>query len=399
MEQDKFSKIVKGMHPYGVVIENTTDKDIENVEVFNAKKNLHSVERIFTNGILEKNGVKIKGIYSEVKYQLLLGQISTQPFSVGIIALDFFGIENADKFDSLGLSYSNSLDSENNEPIKLSNPEKAVNGNNVTLFFECNGIKLDMHASVTIPMLPAKTKITLLTYPKQAEDSDFKKNVKINKTIKVRVSNTTSEQTERIVVFNGNCIIGSSGFNENGDYLIRDGDISITSLMDGMSYKDILMDIMVNPDTIIKTYLNYSEKEKEKIFCTVNTTDASGLTCSAPIIFLNDPYDRRTVYNENTDKRLWYDIVSKAPYRVDGTFSLYIESLLPNSTLDIEMCIAEPRERVPYIAPEPQPTPMELFEQKVDKLQETMDYMISAINLIGLVKLVKAEPSNEDKAK
>jgi len=143
----------------------------------------------------------------------------------------------------------------------------------------------------------------------------------------ITVSNSNASAVTNFILFNGNVTPpGSTGWS-GGNY--SSGGVTVTGVY--TTYQTLVSQSMTQPFTIGSTYvsaINVNAQVQQAL--TVNTTDASGMTQGVPIPFLKDPYQNQPD-----------TLVNNTPYRIDGTTSVTITTILPNAVVTYQFFPAQ----------------------------------------------------------
>lgn len=115
--------------------------------------------------------------------------------------------------------------------------------------------------------------------------------------------------------------LNNAGFTAGGSLVI--GTITISSLISGITYREMLYQFQGNPFSVGLTYIQSDTAGQLIQPITLNTRDANGTQAQKPFMPLLDPYQ-----NQNNV------VVVKQPYRVDGMTRMILSSVLANAVIN-----------------------------------------------------------------
>lgn len=140
----------------------------------------------------------------------------------------------------------------------------------------------------------------------------------------VTVSSASGSAVQNFDVLGAYQYINNPGFSADGATLTI-GNLSITSAIPGVTYRELLYQTQNNPFTIGQTYLSCPTLTAQvlQVF-TIQTKDANGTNVTIPIVPVVDPYQFQAGNN-----------VVEQEYRIDGYTKLTFANILPAAVLTI----------------------------------------------------------------
>ena len=116
--------------------------------------------------------------------------------------------------------------------------------------------------------------------------------------------------------------INNAGFTAGGDLVI--GNITISSGIAGINYREMLYQFMQNPFSVGLTYLQSATANQVLETIAVNTRDANGNEAQKTLVPTIDPYQQQSTI-----------VAMRYGYRIDGFTKIILSSVLANATVKL----------------------------------------------------------------
>jgi hypothetical protein len=137
----------------------------------------------------------------------------------------------------------------------------------------------------------------------------------------IDISNSGAETTN-FEVFGSFEYINNAGFTSGGDLVI--GTVTISSGINGISYREMLYQFMNNPFSTGLTYIQSGTTNQILETISVNTKDANGNTAQKTLVPTIDPYQNQTSV-----------LAMKYAYRIDGFTKLILRKVLASASVKL----------------------------------------------------------------
>lgn len=138
----------------------------------------------------------------------------------------------------------------------------------------------------------------------------------------LNITNASGTAVPNFEVLGSYQYINNAGFSAGGDLTL--GNVTISSGISGISYRDMLYQFMNNPYSVGLTYIQSTLDLQVLETISVNTKDANGNTAQKTLVPTIDPYQQQTNI-----------IAMKYAYRIDGFTKLIIRQVLASSTVKL----------------------------------------------------------------
>lgn len=138
----------------------------------------------------------------------------------------------------------------------------------------------------------------------------------------INITSTDGAAVPNFEVLGSYEFINNAGFTSGGDLVL--GDITISSGIANITYREMLYQFMNNPYSVGLTYIQSSTAGQVLETLSLNTRDANGNEAQKSLVPTIDPYQQQS------------DIIAlKFPYRIDGFTKMIIRSVLASSTVKL----------------------------------------------------------------
>jgi len=138
----------------------------------------------------------------------------------------------------------------------------------------------------------------------------------------ITVTSTDPANVGDFAVLGSYEFINNAGFTAGGDLVI--GNITISSGIAGINYREMLYQFMQNPFSVGLTYLQSATANQVLETLAVNTRDANGNEAQKTLVPTIDPYQQQSTI-----------VAMRYGYRIDGFTKVIISSILANATVKL----------------------------------------------------------------
>lgn len=138
----------------------------------------------------------------------------------------------------------------------------------------------------------------------------------------INVASTDASAVPNFAVLGSYEFINNAGFTAGGDLVI--GDITISSGIAGITYREMLYQFMQNPFTVGLTYLQSATANQVLETLAINTRDANGNEAQKTLVPTIDPYQQQSNI-----------VAMRYGYRIDGFTKVIISQVLANATVKL----------------------------------------------------------------
>jgi hypothetical protein len=135
----------------------------------------------------------------------------------------------------------------------------------------------------------------------------------------VVVTSTSGADVSNFDILGSYQYINNTNFNTSGNLVI--GSVTISSGIDGVTYREMLWQFQNNVFSVGLTYMQSTVAAQILSSVAVNTRDANGNTAQKSLIPIIDPYQQQTNV-----------VALKTPFRIDGFTKLVIQNVSATST-------------------------------------------------------------------
>jgi len=147
-------------------------------------------------------------------------------------------------------------------------------------------------------------------------------NVQTSQPYILDITNASGTAVSNFEVLGSYQYINNSGFTSGGDLVI--GNITISSGISDVNYREMLYQFMNNPYSVGLTYIQSATANQVLETISVNTRDANGNLAQKTLVPTIDPYQQQTTI-----------IAMKYAYRIDGFTKIIIRQVLGSSTVKL----------------------------------------------------------------
>lgn len=147
-------------------------------------------------------------------------------------------------------------------------------------------------------------------------------NVQTSQPYIVSITNASGTAVSNFEVLGSYQYINNAGFTVNGDLVI--GDVTISSGISDVTYREMLYQFMNNPYSVGLTYIQSATANQVLETISVNTKDANGNLAQKTLVPTIDPYQQQTTI-----------VAMKYAYRIDGFTKIIIRQVLASSTVKL----------------------------------------------------------------
>lgn len=116
--------------------------------------------------------------------------------------------------------------------------------------------------------------------------------------------------------------INNAGFTAGGDLVI--GNVTVSSGIAGITYREMLYQFMQNPFSVGLTYLQSATANQVLETLAINTRDANGNEAQKTLVPTIDPYQQQSNI-----------VAMRYGYRIDGFTKVIISQVLANATVKL----------------------------------------------------------------
>lgn len=138
----------------------------------------------------------------------------------------------------------------------------------------------------------------------------------------VTITSTRGSAANHFEIFGSYEFINNAGFTAAGDLVI--GNITISSGISGISYREMLYQFMNNPFSVGITYLQSETANQILESLSINTRNANGNETQKTFVPKIDPYQQQSTI-----------VALKDNYRIDGFTKIIIRSIFAKTTLKL----------------------------------------------------------------
>lgn len=138
----------------------------------------------------------------------------------------------------------------------------------------------------------------------------------------INVASTDPAAVANFAVLGSYEFINNAGFTAGGDLVI--GNITVSSGIAGITYREMLYQFMQNPFSVGLTYLQSATANQVLETLAINTRDANGNEAQKTLVPTIDPYQQQSNI-----------VAMRYGYRIDGFTKVIISSVLANATVKL----------------------------------------------------------------
>lgn len=138
----------------------------------------------------------------------------------------------------------------------------------------------------------------------------------------INITNASGTAVSNFDVLGTYEYLNNSGFTAGGSLVI--GNITISSGIAGVTYREMLSQFANNPFSVGLTYLQSATTNQILETISVNTKDANGNTAQKALVPTIDPYQQQSTV-----------VAMKYAYRIDGFTKLIVSSVLASASLKL----------------------------------------------------------------
>lgn len=138
----------------------------------------------------------------------------------------------------------------------------------------------------------------------------------------VNVTSADASAVPNFAVLGSYEFINNAGFTAGGDLVV--GDVTISSGISGITYREMLYQFMQNPFTVGLTYLQSATANQVLETLAINTRDANGNEAQKTLVPTIDPYQQQSNI-----------VAMRYGFRIDGFTKVVISSILAGATLKL----------------------------------------------------------------
>ncbi len=147
-------------------------------------------------------------------------------------------------------------------------------------------------------------------------------NVQTSQPYIVSITNASGTAVSNFEVLGSYQYINNAGFTVGGDLVI--GDVTISSGISDVTYREMLYQFMNNPYSVGLTYIQSATANQVLETISVNTKDANGNLAQKTLVPTIDPYQQQTTI-----------VAMKYAYRIDGFTKIILRQVLANATVKL----------------------------------------------------------------
>lgn len=138
----------------------------------------------------------------------------------------------------------------------------------------------------------------------------------------INVASASASAVPDFAVLGSYEFINNAGFTAGGDLVI--GDITISSGIAGINYREMLYQFMQNPFSVGLTYLQSATTGQVLETLAINTRDANGNEAQKTLVPTIDPYQQQSNI-----------VAMRYGFRIDGFTKVIVSSILANATVKL----------------------------------------------------------------
>lgn len=138
----------------------------------------------------------------------------------------------------------------------------------------------------------------------------------------VNVTSVGTAAVPNFAVLGSYEFINNAGFTAGGDLVV--GDVTISSGISGITYREMLYQFMQNPFTVGLTYLQSATANQVLETLAINTRDANGNEAQKTLVPTIDPYQQQSNI-----------VAMRYGFRIDGFTKVVISSVLAGATVKL----------------------------------------------------------------
>lgn len=138
----------------------------------------------------------------------------------------------------------------------------------------------------------------------------------------INVTSASASAVADFAVLGSYEFINNAGFTAGGDLVV--GDITISSGIAGITYREMLYQFMQNPFSVGLTYLQSATANQVLETLAINTRDANGNEAQKTLVPTIDPYQQQSNI-----------VAMRYGFRIDGFTKVIISSVLANATVKL----------------------------------------------------------------
>ncbi len=138
----------------------------------------------------------------------------------------------------------------------------------------------------------------------------------------INVTSASATAVADFAVLGSYEFINNAGFTAGGDLVV--GDITISSGIAGITYREMLYQFMQNPFSVGLTYLQSATANQVLETLAINTRDANGNEAQKTLVPTIDPYQQQSNI-----------VAMRYGFRIDGFTKVIISSVLANATVKL----------------------------------------------------------------